>query len=289
MLTAVLAAMVASSAPRTFLVTGSTDGIGRFTATQLAKAGHTVLVHGRSAEKVARVVTEVRACGAASVDGFVADLSLCSEVRRLGSEVLARHPVLDGLLNNAGTFDGDYTGSRVVTAEGNEYSLAVNVAAPFLLTSLLLPALRKSAHARVLFTSSMSQGSAGVLDDPQMEKGWEGHSAYSFSKLANAMLAVEMHARYADPPRLTVNTMDPGTVDTKMLRAGWWSGGSSVETATASYWLLTDPRLAETSGKYFVEHGQSRASATVNDADKRRRLWEYLAELTGAAWTPPRA
>jgi len=82
MLTAVLAAMVASSAPRTFLVTGSTDGIGRFTATQLAKAGHTVLVHGRSAEKVARVVTEVRACGAASVDGFVADLSLCSEVRR---------------------------------------------------------------------------------------------------------------------------------------------------------------------------------------------------------------
>jgi len=98
-----------------------------------------------------------------------------------------------------------------------------------------------------------------------------------------------MGVRPADPQEAVTGILDPGTVDTKMLRAGWWSGGSSVETATASYWLLTDPRLAETSGKYFVEHGQSRASATVNDADKRRRLWEYLAELTGAAWTPPRA
>lgn len=120
----------------------------------------------------------------------------------------------------------------------------MNVIAPFLLTSLLLPALQASSHARVLFTSSISQvriacrpscdplsfvlfcpwlhsmralcwvifrqfiqGSADVLKDPQLSSGWSAHSAYAFSKLANAMIAVEMHSRYGRPPALTVNTM----------------------------------------------------------------------------------
>lgn len=48
------------------------------------------------------------------------------------------------VLNNAGSFDGDYTGKRVQTTDGNEYTLAVNVLAPFLLTALLLPSLKAS-------------------------------------------------------------------------------------------------------------------------------------------------
>jgi NAD(P)-dependent dehydrogenase (short-subunit alcohol dehydrogenase family) len=321
--------MAAASRPATYLVTGSTDGIGRFTALQLARDGHRVLVHGRDAAKVERVVGEARAAGAALAAGFVADLSALAEVRRLATEVTAlTDGVLDGLLNNAGTFDGDYSGSRRESVDGNEYSLAVNVAAPFLLASLLLPALRRAPHARVLFTSSISQGSAAVLADPQLARRYDAHTAYAFSKLANAMLALEMAARYGRPPQLTVNCMvpslarsqrggrdahtaapgslalrarrrargarrrrprparsqDPGTVDTKMLRAGWWLGGPAVETATASHWLLTSPTLRGTSGAYYVEHRQSRASADANDASKREQLWAYLEELTGSQW-----
>lgn len=59
------------------------------------------------------------------------------------SEVAADWPILDGLLNNAATFDGDYNGGkRVVTNEGIEYTCAVNVLAPFLLSSILLPNLQ---------------------------------------------------------------------------------------------------------------------------------------------------
>ena len=76
----------------------------------------------------------------------MADLSSMSDVRRLGAEIaLKPTTALDGLLNNAGTFSGDYTGKRVVTEEGNEYSLAVNVLAPFLLTPLLLDKVQASA------------------------------------------------------------------------------------------------------------------------------------------------
>lgn len=275
-----LCAMSSVSSAKTFLVTGSTSGIGHFTATRLAKDGHRVLVHGRSQEKVDAVVSEL----APLAEGFVADISEMAGVRALASAVLSRHPKLDGLLNNAGTFDGDYTGSRRVTADGNEYSLAVNVCAPFLLTSLLLPALRASGCARLLFTSSLSQGAPDALDDLQLERGWSAHRAYSFSKLANAMIAMEVHARFGKPPELTVNTMDPGTVDTKMLRAGWWSGGRSVQTATASHYLLTEPSLQETSGQYFVEHRPSRADAQAYDEGARAKLWDELVELTGASW-----
>ena len=154
-----------SSPSRSFLVTGATEGLGLAAAKQLVKAGHTVLVHGRNAPKVDGVVRSLEASGGRAV-GYVADLSSMAQVRQLGSEVAEAWPSLDGLLNNAGSFDGDYTGKRVVTDEGNEYTLAVNVLAPFLLTSLLLPSLRASGSGRVVISSSVSMGAAGSRRDP---------------------------------------------------------------------------------------------------------------------------
>ena len=166
------------------------EGLGLAAAQQLVEAGHTVL-----APKVDRVVQSLEASGGRAV-GLVADLSNMEQVRRLGAEVSAAWPSLDGLLNNAGSFDGDYTGARVVPEEGNEYTLAVNVLAPFLLTALLLPSLRAAAAGRVVFCSSVSMGAADSLGDLQLERGYSGHQAYSLSKLCDAMLSQEMHARY---------------------------------------------------------------------------------------------
>mmetsp|Transcript_48585 Transcript_48585/g.75647 ORF Transcript_48585/g.75647 Transcript_48585/m.75647 type:complete len:279 (-) Transcript_48585:92-928(-) len=273
--------MSAGSAPplsdRVFFITGATDGIGEFTAELLAKEGCTVLIHGRNPEKVERVVgTLSRQSPHAKVKGFVADLSNLSEVRRLGQEVAEQYPVIHGLANNAGTFAGDYTGRRIVTADGNEYSLAVNVLAPFLLTSILLDNVRASGAGRVLVTSSISSGSNHKLSDLQCEQGWSDHTAYELSKLCDAMIVMELHSRYADPPRLTFHTMDPGTVNTKMLRAGW-GGGPSVRTATTTFEMLTQDRFQNASGS-----GSSYCRG--EDAASRARLWTQLEELTGAQW-----
>eukprot|EP00416_Gambierdiscus_australes_P004387 CAMPEP_0171121554 /NCGR_PEP_ID=MMETSP0766_2-20121228/102780_1 /TAXON_ID=439317 /ORGANISM="Gambierdiscus australes, Strain CAWD 149" /LENGTH=318 /DNA_ID=CAMNT_0011584339 /DNA_START=89 /DNA_END=1046 /DNA_ORIENTATION=- len=261
---------------RIFLVTGSTDGIGKFTAEQLAKEGCTVLVHGRNAPKIEMTVEELQSLApAANLHGFQADLSLMSEVRRLAAEVSQSFPVIHGLLNNAGTFDGDYTGKRVVTSEGNEYSLAVNVMAPFLLSSLLMPNVQASGAGRIIVTSSVSKGAGDALSDLQLEQGWSGHRAYSLSKLCDAMMIAEMHERYSDAPRLCFHTMDPGTVDTKMLRAGWWCGGTSVRTATKSFRMLTEDSFQEQSGAVL-------GGREVNDAEQRAKLWRELEALTGA-------
>ena len=98
------------------LVTGSTEGIGLATAHQLCAKGVTVLVHGRTSLKVQAVVDALKEKGGLAT-GYTADLSSMAEVRRLGAEVAAAWPSLDGLLNNAGSFDGDYTGKKVVTPE----------------------------------------------------------------------------------------------------------------------------------------------------------------------------
>lgn len=266
---------------RVFLVTGSTDGIGKFTAEQLAKQGCTVLVHGRNPAKIERTLQELgRLAPAAKLHGFHADLSLMSEVRRLAAEVSSQFPVIHGLLNNAGTFDGDYTGRRKETAEGNEYSLAVNVMAPFLLSYLLLQNVRASGAGRIIVTSSVSKGAADALSDLQLTSDWSGHRAYSLSKLCDAMMITEMHERYGDAPRLCFHTMDPGTVDTKMLRAGWWSGGASVRTATKSFRMLTED-------SFQLESGASLGGRELSDRRLRLKLWEDLEKLTGASWPAP--
>lgn len=270
------------STQKCFLITGSTDGIGKFTAQRCASAGHHVIIHGRQEAKVAALVTEIQENGG-SADGYVADLSSIDQVRSLGEKVRAAYPVLDGLLNNAGTFDGDYSGKRQTTVDGNEYSLAVNVLAPFLLTSILLDNVRASKAGRILVTSSISMGSADALYDLQCDRRWSAHRAYSLSKLCDAMIAIELDHRYGDPPRLCINTMDPGTVNTKMLQAGWGLCGIPVSRATRSFEMLTSSDWGQKSG----EVAGAWADPEVKDPKARAKLWDELTSLTGARYPEP--
>uniref|UniRef100_A0A7S3Y966 Protochlorophyllide reductase n=2 Tax=Lotharella globosa TaxID=91324 RepID=A0A7S3Y966_9EUKA len=92
--------------------------------------------------------------------------------------------------------------------------------APFLLTHALLPNLKKSPKGRVIIVSSISQSSSLDFDNLQQQKGYSAHNAYSISKLADAMIAYEL-ADKLQGTGVTVNTLDPGTVNTKMLLEGY--------------------------------------------------------------------
>ena len=105
------------------LLTGATRGIGRAAADALAQTGLMLVLVGRDKSRVEETVRAVRAAaGQGAAEGLVADLSLRSEVRRLASEVRARYPRLDVLVNNAGAI---FT-RREETAEGTEKTLALN-------------------------------------------------------------------------------------------------------------------------------------------------------------------
>src|SRR4051812_16928042 len=121
---------------KTVLITGSTDGVGRWVARKLAIDGAHVLLHGRSEERGRAVLEAIRAEGG-SAEFLPAGLSSLAEVRRLAEAVLARHDRLDVLINNAGIGTGPDPSRRGTSADGHELRFAVNYLAGFLLTRLL--------------------------------------------------------------------------------------------------------------------------------------------------------
>ena len=261
-------------AQQTILVTGATDGIGRLTALHLALQGAHVLVHGRNQAKVDRVIADLRqTTGNTRIEGFTADFSALAQVRNLAQEVLARHPGLEVLINNAGAGSTDPGKSK----DGYELRFAVNHLAPFLLTHLLLPALRNAAPARIVNVASAGQHPID-FEDVMMENDFEGFKAYCRSKLALIMFTIELSARLAKD-RITVNSLHPGT--NMVRRAGVTPMGDPQTGADAVTFLSVSPELDAITGKYFDETKEAKAIGQAYDANARRRLWDLSVRLTG--------
>jgi NAD(P)-dependent dehydrogenase (short-subunit alcohol dehydrogenase family) len=115
-------ALVIGVTMKTALVTGATDGIGRHTATRLAQDGWRVLVHGRNSSRIEESVKMIKLkAPGAEVEAYRADFANLDDVRRLGNEVLANHPTLDLLINNAGVYEE----SMQTTKDGREFVFQV--------------------------------------------------------------------------------------------------------------------------------------------------------------------
>ncbi len=252
------------------LITGATDGLGRGLARELSDAGHTVLVHGRSRERIDAVLDEL----SGEARGYLADLASLDEVRRLAAEIREHEPRLDVLVNNAGIG----TGERELSADGHELRLAVNYLAGFLLTHELLDLLKASAPARIVNVASAGQ-TALDLDNLMLETGYSGVRAYCQSKLAQIMFTIDL-AQRLEGTGVTVNALHPATyMPTKMVSSPMSTLEEGIE---ATLRLITDPGLDGVTGVYFDGVRESAADPQATDPQARRRLWELSEELVGA-------
>src|SRR3712207_1240142 len=179
------------AAEATILITGANDGLGRRVARELAAKGTTVLVHGRSPERLQATLEELRGqTSTEKVGSYVADLSSLAAVRDLADRILSEHDRLDVLVNNAGIIVRE----RKESEDGHELTFAVNYLSHFLLTSLLLPLLKGSAPARVVNVASAGQSPID-FDDVMTERAYDGMKAYTRSKLAQIMFTFELAER----------------------------------------------------------------------------------------------
>jgi NAD(P)-dependent dehydrogenase (short-subunit alcohol dehydrogenase family) len=262
------------------LVTGSTDGIGKETARQLAQIGATVIVHGRHADRCEATRDEIRsATGNPRVDFVSADLSSQRQVRRMAAEIIARYDRLHVLINNAGVI----VLQRQISEDGVELSFAVNHLAPFLLTHLLLDLLKRSAPARIVNVSSTVHYDAPLkFDNLQGERRYNGVEAYKVAKLGNVLFTYELADRLKDSG-VTVNCLHPGVVATKLLDIGWgWSNGlSPAQGAALSVYLATSPEVEQVTGRYFEGKSAGGASPKATDVKLRRKFWGISAQLAG--------
>ena len=187
------------------VVTGANSGIGRVTAIDLAGRGATVVLICRNHAGGSAVVEEIgRRGGNAAL--LIADLASQRQVREVAAAFLKRFDRLDVLVNNAGVAGWS---TRFETEDGLERTFAVNHLAPFLMTNLLLDALKASAPSRVVTVSSAAHRNYTIdLDDLQGERRYSGFGAYSRSKLANILFTHEL-SRRLEGTGVTANCLHP--------------------------------------------------------------------------------
>lgn len=267
--------------PRTILITGATDGLGRALAHRLAADGASLLLHGRDQGKLDRTAEEIRDThGTDRPRTVLADLAELAQVRALAADVRAATDRLDVLVSNAGIGSGEPDGrTRRTSADGHELRFAVNYLAGFLLTLELLPLLRASAPARIVNVSSLGQ-EALDFDDLMLVHGYSGTRAYCQSKLAQIASGFELAGRIP-ATEITVNSLHPATyMPTKMvLQEIGYHIDSIDEGVAATYRLVTDPALATTTGRFFDRTREATAESQAYDTHARAELWQRSLEI----------
>lgn len=253
------------------LITGATDGLGRALAVELAREGFEVLVHGRSEERIAATLRDVPGARA-----YRADLASLAQIRHLAAEVLAVEERLDALVNNAGIGTTVPGGDRRLESEdGYELRFAVNYLSGYLLTRELLPLLERSAPARIVNVASGAQTPID-FDDPLLERSYSGMRAYSQSKLAQVMHAMDLAERLDG--RVTINALHPSTyMPTKIVTA---SPASAIADGVAAVKrLVAASELEGVTGRYFNVQREAAAHGQAYDAGARRRLRDLSEAL----------
>ncbi len=246
---------------KTALITGGTGGIGHPTAVALARLGATVVLVGRDpgrGEEARRLVAE--ASGSSRVDLLQADLSSLESIHMLAARFAEWHQRLDLLINAAGTIEP----RRRLSPDGIELTLAINLVAPFVLTTLLLERLRESVPARVINLSSSEHRRGSMdLDDLEFQaRRYSASAAYSQSKLGVILFSAELSRRLPGAG-VTVNAIHPGLTNTDFgRRGGLLSLGWTLLTLRAItpdqaagnlLYLATSPEVSGTTGAYFEQ------------------------------------
>lgn len=269
---------------KVLLLTGATDGIGRHTVRLLARdqgAAFRLLIHGRDASRLAATRDSLLAESPwAQVETLCHDLSSFAGTRALADDVLTRTDRLDVLIQNAGVFMPE----RQLSTDGLEMTFTVNVAAPFILLDKLYPVLQNTEQSRVLMVSSISQSDGRFDLNAPVATDYDCYTAYGTSKLYMAMLAMELSSRVSAED-VVVLSCDPGTVNTKMLLAGWGRCGIPVDQADDEYNLIRNYDASK-HGKYFVHCRERSYVSDVYDASKRSQLWSELERLTDTSFAP---
>ncbi len=205
---------------RVALVTGANRGIGLETSRQLAQAGVTVIMGGRTADAINAAAETLRGEGL-PVLPLVLDVVNPEHHRLAAKKIEADFGKLDILVNNAGIVTGEHFGMNSATSiapEALRETFEVNLFAPIALTQALLPLIEKSPAGRIVNLSSIL-GSLTVnrgWDDPEMAAYADFKpTAYDTSKAALNMFTVHLAAALRHT-KIKVNSAHPGWVKTDM-------------------------------------------------------------------------
>jgi len=289
---------------RVAVVTGANSGLGFATSRDLAAAGAHVVMTARSTEKGEEAAGRIRsALPAARLEVRRLDLADLASVRAFAGEVVAAHPAIDLLLNNAGVM----MPPRGETADGFETQFGTNHLGHYALTGLLLEALGQAGGARVVTVSSIEHKPGRIdFDDLQKKRSYSPRGAYQQSKIANVLFALELDRRLRAAGRdITSVIAHPGYSDTNLQSSGPTGiarlamkyVGNKLFAQSADRGALPQLYAAvapDVQGGDFIgpdgfkelrgHPTKVHAIRGAQDPEVARRLWEVSEKLTGVRY-----
>lgn len=271
-------------------MTGANQGIGLETSRALAATGAKVLMVTRTGEKGEAAMADIRRTHPdADLENYLADLSLLGDMRSAVQAITERHLVIDGLINNVGTWMSDH----ILTNEGIETVFATNHLSYFMMTHLLYPSLRKAKFARVVNVASNAHHYGRInLEDPGYSHGYHGLKSNGQSKLANIYFNFELHKQKPDE-HISVYAVSPGLVKTDIglkhtnwLHAFAWKfrrrkGQTPAEGARTSIFCATEPGIQSESGKFWESCKPKDVFKSARNPELGKQLWVLSEEMCG--------
>ncbi|MDU0353535.1 SDR family NAD(P)-dependent oxidoreductase [Paraglaciecola aquimarina] len=258
---------------KTILITGSTDGIGLATAKTLLTLGHTVLIHGRSAAKLANTKQQLLAIADGDrVFSYQADLSVLDAVKTLANEIKNEHSKLDVIINNAGVFVVPET----VSADGLDTRFVVNTIAPYILTKALLPLLDN--NGRVVNLSSAAQASVNPEELTQ-PSALSDNNVYAKSKLALTMWSRQLSLTLGNEGPVIVAVNPKSFLGSKMVEKAYGVAGSNLQIgADILVKAALSEEFANATGLYF-DNDSGRFASPHPDALNSEKISQITSVL----------
>ena len=255
---------------KTILLTGATDGIGYQTAIELAKLNPVLILHGKNQKKGEAIKDElILWTGNKQIYYFNADLASFEQIEAFSEAIHEKFQHIDILINNAGIYETN----KIILENGFEKTFMVNYLSAFTLTLSLLDLLKKADNTKIINLSSMVHASSIDFSNLNAEKSYSGDSVYSLSKLSNILFSYELAGKLKDE-KISVNTLHPGVINTKLLRAGWGAFGSSVKEGAQRILFLIKDTDGNVSGKYFEQDNTVKSAQISYDEATRKQLWK---------------
>jgi NAD(P)-dependent dehydrogenase (short-subunit alcohol dehydrogenase family) len=264
------------------MVTGANAGLGKAIAAGLAQLGAHVVLACRDEARGTAAVAEIQAAtGNPNVELMQVDLASFDSVRGLAATFKQKYARLNVLVHNAAVFKSQ----RTITPDGMELMFATNHLGPFLLTNLLLDALKSGALARVITIAAPSTTRLR-FDDLQNEILFSAVEAFGATKMWNLLFTFEL-ARRLDGRGVTANVVHPGLVRTNLMheapRVVQWLfhlfAAPPERAAQTPLYLASSRDVAGVTGQFFKNKHPIRPSRYASDRRAQQELWDISMRL----------
>jgi NAD(P)-dependent dehydrogenase (short-subunit alcohol dehydrogenase family) len=290
-------------AGKLFVITGGNSGIGFEAAKILAAKNADVVIACRNAEKGRKALAKLVNLGTGRCDLITLDLADTASIRAAAAEAGERFGAIYGLINNAGVMQTP----KSRTKDGFEMQLGTNHLGHFLWTALMIGQVDGRGGRVVTVASTMHKFGRIDFDNLMMEKGYDPNAAYSRSKLANLLFAMELHRRLAAADsRIKSVACHPGYSDTPLQgkvanplfrlvykvsntllaqpqsRGAWPTALAAADPRAASGGYYGPTALFDTRGPV----GDSDVEKRALDAGTARRLWDWSEDVLGEKLAP---